>query len=94
VIGDLLEKRLGAFEKSTLLEVQERACFCHHILDLARDADLVGMLCVCVCVREREREREREMERWCVCVCERERDMQRWREREREREYICICIYM
>lgn len=41
-IGELLEKRLGVFEKSTLLEVQERACFCHHILELARDADLAG----------------------------------------------------
>jgi len=41
-IGEMLEKSLPVFEKSTLLEVQERASICHHILDLARDADLVG----------------------------------------------------
>ena len=31
-LGELLEKRLPSFERSTLLEVQERACMCHHIL--------------------------------------------------------------
>ena len=30
-LGEMLEKRLPAFEKSTLLEVQERACICHQV---------------------------------------------------------------
>lgn len=41
-LGEMLEARLPSFEKSTLLEVQERACMCHQLLDLAREADLVG----------------------------------------------------
>jgi hypothetical protein len=41
-LGEMLEARLPSFETSTLLEVQERACICHQLLDLAREADLVG----------------------------------------------------
>mmetsp|Transcript_4752 Transcript_4752/g.17253 ORF Transcript_4752/g.17253 Transcript_4752/m.17253 type:complete len:1302 (-) Transcript_4752:63-3968(-) len=39
---NILDERLPAFEKSTLLEVQERACICHHLLELVKEAESLG----------------------------------------------------